>query len=176
MTIYFSLSSATPGSVCTRNVSHTGRIWHGKFASVTHLALEELETGTSTSADVAQLVLRAVLRRNSGGITTANDDCRAILCSLNRRVKECFGALSELGKLEDTRRTVGSGMSTVNGNLLNVTDPFQRMVLDSRTVARKSSRLLGPASRPIQSLGIPSESVTTPVCTFSISWCLTSTC
>ena len=100
-----------------RNVSHTGRIWHGKFASVTHLALEELETGTSTSADVAQLVLRAVLRRNSGGITTANDDCRPVLCSLDRGVEECLGSFSKLGELEDTRRTVGSGMNTANGDL-----------------------------------------------------------
>jgi hypothetical protein len=44
-----------------------------------------------------------------------------------------------------------------------IAHPFQRIVFDSRTVSRKSFRLSGPASRPIQPSGMPSLSVALPV-------------
>lgn len=70
------------------------------------LALEELETGTTARADVAELVLRLVVRDNGGGISTTNDDSRAVRRSLHVRVKQSFGASCERGKFKYTRRTV----------------------------------------------------------------------
>jgi len=49
------------------------------------------------------------------------------------------------------------------GNSKTPAGPFQRMVLDSATVAAKSFRDSGPASRPIHPSGIPVASVATPV-------------
>lgn len=49
------------------------------------------------------------------------------------------------------------------GNSNTPAGPFQRIVLDSATVAAKSSADLGPQSRPIHSAGIPDSSVAVPV-------------
>jgi hypothetical protein len=56
--------------------------------SCSHLALQELETGTTPRADVAQLVLRVMLGNNSGRITTADNDDRAIPRSLDVGIKK----------------------------------------------------------------------------------------
>ena len=44
------------------------------MGSQTHLALEELETGTTASADMAQLGFFTELGHDSRSITTANND------------------------------------------------------------------------------------------------------
>lgn len=49
------------------------------------------------------------------------------------------------------------------GNSNTPAGPFQRIVLDSSTVARKASFDLGPASSPIHPSGMPSESEAVPV-------------
>ena len=77
-------------------------------AEPTHLALQELQGSTATSANVAELVLRVVLRHNGSGVTTTDDDSGAVLGSLDRRVEESLGALGELGELEDARGTINA--------------------------------------------------------------------
>ena len=52
---------------------------------------------------MAELVFRVVLRDNSRGIATTNNDGRALRSSLDGRVEKGRGALGELGELEDTR-------------------------------------------------------------------------
>ena len=54
----------------------------------TYLALEQLKTSTTASADVTELVLRAVVRDNGRGITTTNNDGSTLLCGLDSGIKE----------------------------------------------------------------------------------------
>ncbi|KAI6777240.1 hypothetical protein HG530_001185 [Fusarium avenaceum] len=79
------------------------------------LALEELQAGTTTGGDVAELVLNAVLLGNGSGVTTTDDDDLAVLLdSVDNSIESLLGALGELLELEDTGRTVpedGLGLS-----------------------------------------------------------------
>ena len=71
----------------------------------THLALKELKRGTSTSADMAELIFSAVLSDNGGGITTTDNNSSTLLGSFDGSVEKRLGALSEFGELEDTGGT-----------------------------------------------------------------------
>lgn len=80
------------------------------------LALQQLQTGTATGRDVAQLVLNTVLGRHSRGVTTSDDDGLAILCSGNSAVQDLLGAIGEGLKLEDTGWAVPEdGLGLVDG-------------------------------------------------------------
>lgn len=103
-----------------------------------------------------------MLSDDGRSVTTTDDDGGTLLRGLNGRVEESLRTLGELRELEDTRRALRRCKNTQFKTAFR-TYPFHRMVLDSRTVSLKSSRLLGPASRPIQLSGIPSASVATPV-------------
>ena len=69
----------------------------------TNLALQELKTCTTTCADVAELVLRAVLCDDGRGIAATHNDGSTFLCGLDGRVKERLGRGRERFELEDTR-------------------------------------------------------------------------
>jgi hypothetical protein len=68
------------------------------------LALEELETGTSTSGHVRELILGVVLGHDSRGVATAHDDNGTLGGGLNSGVEEGLGASGEVVEFEDTRR------------------------------------------------------------------------
>ena len=81
------------------------RNWDQIHVRSAYLALEKLETGTSTCADMAELVLAVVLGDDGSGVTTAYDDGCTIGSSLNGSVEEGLRTLGKLGELEDARRT-----------------------------------------------------------------------
>lgn len=82
------------------------------------LALEQLKGSTTTSRNVAQLVLNTVLGSNSSGITTTDDDDLARLSSLNSSIKNSLGAVSEGVELEDTWGTVPDDSLGLSDSLL----------------------------------------------------------
>lgn len=71
----------------------------------THLALEKLETGTSSRADVAELVFAVVLGDYGSSVTTTDDDGGAVCGRFDSGLEESGGTLGELRELEDSRRT-----------------------------------------------------------------------
>lgn len=85
------------------------------------LALQQLQAGTATSGDVAQLILDTILGSNGGSVTTTNDDNLAVLAALDNGVKSGLGAASELLKLKDTGRAVPqNGLGLVNSLLVQL--------------------------------------------------------
>ena len=76
---------------------------------VTCLALKQLQTGTTASADMAELVLKSMLGNNRCGITTADNDSCALLRRLHSRIQQRLRAFGELGELEYTWRTDAKG-------------------------------------------------------------------
>lgn len=82
------------------------------------LALQQLQAGTATGGDVAQLVLDAILGGDGSSVTTADDDNLAVLAALDSGVKGGLGAASKLLKLKDTGRAVPQdGLGLTNGLL-----------------------------------------------------------
>jgi len=71
----------------------------------THLSFKQFQTGTATGADMAQFVFGTVLGDDSRGITSTNDYNSTLLGSFDAGVKQRLGASSEVGELENTRRT-----------------------------------------------------------------------
>lgn len=69
-----------------------------------YLALQKLKTGTSTSADMAKLVFRVVLSYDGRCITTADNDCCALLRRLNGCVEQRFRTCCECREFEHTGR------------------------------------------------------------------------
>lgn len=53
-----------------------------------YLALQELQAGAATSADMAQLIFRVVLSNDSRGIATADNDGSTVLRSLYGSVQK----------------------------------------------------------------------------------------
>jgi len=70
------------------------------------LALEQLETGTTTGADMTELLFCLVVGNDGSGITTSNDNSGTVGGSLNVGIKERFRARGKVGELKDTSRTV----------------------------------------------------------------------
>lgn len=98
-------------NLLTRQSSNTGEL----------LALQQLQAGTATSGDVAQLILDAILGSNGSSVTTADDDNLAVLAALDDGVKSGLGAASELLKLKDTSRAVPQdGLGLINGLLVQL--------------------------------------------------------
>jgi hypothetical protein len=80
------------------------------------LALQQLQAGTATSRDVAQLVLNTVLGRNGRGVTTSDDDSLSVLCGGNSAVQDRLGSIGEGLELEDTWWAVPEdGLGLVDG-------------------------------------------------------------
>lgn len=82
---YFSLNSATPGRVYE---SHSQQPFTTMQRAYTHLALEEFQTSTSTSADMAELVLSSILSNNRGGIAATDDNGSTLASSLDGSIKK----------------------------------------------------------------------------------------
>lgn len=81
----------------TRQSSNTGKL----------LALEQLQAGTSTSGDVAQLVLDAILGGDGSCVTTTDDDNLAlVLDTIDNSIQGRLGTVGELLKLKDTSGAV----------------------------------------------------------------------
>jgi hypothetical protein len=76
---HFSLNSATPGKVCRKRISDNEV---SNFLRSAYLALKQLKTGTSTSADMAQFTLISEFRYNGCSVTTSNNDGSTFLDSL----------------------------------------------------------------------------------------------
>jgi len=98
--IYFlSLNSATPGrfyiSACFLDQTR-----------LAYLALEQLQTGSTTSRDMAQFLLLSGIGNKSSGISTTNNDGRAILDGFDTSLQKGVGTLGESWELEDTGGTV----------------------------------------------------------------------
>lgn len=73
---------------------------------VTDLALEKLQTGTTTSRDVAQFLLLTGVGNEGSGIPTTDDDGGTILDGLDTGVEKGVGALGEGWEFENTGGTV----------------------------------------------------------------------
>lgn len=71
----------------------------------THLALKELETGSTTGANVTEFVLGTIVGDDGGSVTTTDDDNGTILGSFDVGVEEGLGTLSECRELEHTSGT-----------------------------------------------------------------------
>ena len=72
----------------------------------THLALKQLETGTSTSADMAELVFITIVSNNGRCITSTDDDSGTLLDGLDRCILERLRSSGKCWEFEHTRRTV----------------------------------------------------------------------
>ena len=95
----------------TRQSADTGQL----------LALEQLQAGSATSGDVAELVLDLVVGGNGSGVTTTDDDGLAGGGGLEGGVHGLLGAVGELLHLEDTGRTVPQdGLGLVDGSLVEL--------------------------------------------------------
>jgi len=117
------------------------------------LALEELQAGSATGRDVAELVLDAVVGGDSGGVTTTDDDDLAGLAGVERGVHSALGAVGELLHLKDARGTVPQdGLGLVDGRLVE---------LDGLLAAVKTHPALGNALLVggLAGVGVGAESV-----------------
>lgn len=72
-----------------------------KKKTQTHLALQKLQARTPTGTDMAQLLLRAMLGDDRGGITTTDDNDCAVLRGFDVRLEEGGGAFGEGGEFEN---------------------------------------------------------------------------
>lgn len=112
---------------------------------------------------MAELVLGIVLRCNSCSVSSTDDDGGTLLLGLDGCVEQRLGTTRKRGEFKHTGGSARKGCSFAHQGTLCRTHPFQRIVLADKTVSQKSSRLFGPASRPIQPSGIPSWMVALPV-------------
>src|SRR5258708_2959568 len=104
---------------------------------------------------MAERIFLAILGDNSRSITSTNNNGGSLIDGFNGRIQQAFRAFSECWELEDTWGAVGDEIKEFYQRT-RVVYPFQRIVRASKTVSLYNSRLLGPASRPIQPAGIPS--------------------
>lgn len=86
---------------------------HEKVGMISDLALKELETGTATSADVAQLVFGTVISNDCRSVASTDDDGGALLRCLNCGIEQCLRALGKCGEFEDTRGTTRQTISEI---------------------------------------------------------------
>mmetsp|Transcript_57453 Transcript_57453/g.136798 ORF Transcript_57453/g.136798 Transcript_57453/m.136798 type:complete len:350 (-) Transcript_57453:268-1317(-) len=87
-----------------------------------HLALKQLQGGTTASAAVGHLVLRAVLLAGRRGVPAADDGDHSLASGLHHGVHQLLGAALKLRHLEDAHGAVpndGLGLSHRLGVALN---------------------------------------------------------
>ena len=70
----------------------------------THLSFQQLETGTPTGANVAELVFCAVLCNNSRGVSSPNDDHSAFTSRFEIGIEESPRSSGEGRELKYARR------------------------------------------------------------------------
>lgn len=82
------------------------------------LALQKFKRGTTTSRNVRELVLSTVLGSNGSGVTTADDNDRARLSSLDSSVEGLLSSVGEGLHLKDTGGTVPEDGLSLGNSLL----------------------------------------------------------
>lgn len=136
------------------------------------LALKQLERGTSTGRDVGERVLLSGLGDEGGSVTaTAVMIIMRFLVSRwapNRGRKRGGQGTHTMTVEPFALAWIVASRSAWDppekaSNSKTPAGPFQRIVLDSRTVAAKALRDSGPQSRPIQPEGMPVLSEAEPI-------------
>jgi hypothetical protein len=84
------------------------------FEDKAYLALQQFQTGATTSTNMAEFVLHLIVGNNCGSVASTDDNSGAFRCSLDVSIQQCLGAICECGEFKNSGWTM-SKSKAVNG-------------------------------------------------------------